>query len=67
MSAIDWTPLYKKYKGLWVALLKDEMTVVGYGKTLKQAKERALKKGYDHPIFTRMPANLSAYMGGASL
>ena len=67
MSAIDWTPLYKKYKGLWVALLKDEMTVVGYGKTLKQAKEKALKKGHEHPIFTRMPANLSAYMGGASL
>lgn len=63
MSAIDWTPIYNKYKGLWVALLKDEKTVVGHGKTLKEAKNMALKNGYDHPIFTRMPPNLSAFIG----
>ena len=65
MSAIDWTPIYNKYKGLWVALLKDEKTVVGHGKTLKEAKEMALKNGHDYPIFTRMPPNLSAFAGGA--
>ena len=65
MSAINWTKIYKKYKGLWVALLKDEITVVGHGKTLKEAKEMALKNGYDHPIFTRMPLNLGPSMGGA--
>ena len=64
MVAINWTPIYKKYKGLWVALLKDEVTVVGHGKTLKEAKEMASKKGYDHPIFTRIPAKLSAFAGG---
>jgi len=65
MPAINWTSIYKKYKGLWVALLNDEKTVVGHGQTLKEAKEMALKKGYDHPIFTRMPQNLSAFAGGA--
>jgi hypothetical protein len=65
MSAINWTPIYKKYKGLWVALLKDEQTVVGYGKTLKEAKKMACENGHDHPIFTRMPTNLSAFAGGA--
>lgn len=65
MSVINWTPLYKKYKGLWVALLKDEITVVGYGKTLKEAKEKALQNGYSNPIFTRMPESLSAFAGGA--
>jgi hypothetical protein len=65
MTAINWTPLYKKYKGMWVALLDDEITVVGYGKTLKEAKLKAKKNGYNHPIFTRMPPSLSAYAGGA--
>ena len=65
MSAINWTKICEKYKGLWVALLRDERTVVGHGKTLKEAKEMALKKGHDHPIFTRMPTNLSAFAGGA--
>jgi len=65
MSAINWTGIYKKYRGLWVALLKDEITVVGHGKTLKGAKEMAIKNGYDHPIFTRVPSNLSAFAGGA--
>ncbi|MFA6315109.1 MAG: DUF5678 domain-containing protein [Candidatus Paceibacterota bacterium] len=65
MLAIDWTKIYKKYKGMWVALLDDEITVVGYGKTLKEAMSRAKKNGYDHPIFTRMPPNSSAFAGGA--
>lgn len=59
----DWTKLYKKYKGLWVALAKDEETALGSGKTLKEALEQARKKGYADPIMTRMPANLNAYVG----
>ncbi len=61
--AIDWTKIYKKYKGLWVALAKDEQTVLGSGKTLKEAMKEAGKKGCDNPIFTRMPDNISAYVG----
>ncbi len=49
---------------MWVALLDDEITVVGYGKTLKQAHNMAVKKGYDHPIFTRMPPHLGPMIGG---
>ncbi len=64
MTGINWTKLYKKYKGMWVALLDDEITVVGYGKTLKQAHNMAVKKGYDHPIFTRMPPHLGPMIGG---
>ena len=29
--AIDWTKIYRKYKGLWVALDKDEKTVIASG------------------------------------
>ncbi len=42
--AIDWTNIYKKYKGLWVALKDDERTVVSFGKTAKEAWTKAKKK-----------------------
>lgn len=59
----DWSKIYKKYKGLWVAMLDDEQTVVGSGKTLKEAMAKAQKKGYNSPIFSRMPETLDAYVG----
>ncbi len=65
MVAKNWTTIYEKYKGLWVALKKDEVTVVGSGKTLKEAVEKASTHGYLNPIVTRMPKTLSAYVGGA--
>ncbi|MBI4160303.1 MAG: hypothetical protein HY506_00150 [Candidatus Yanofskybacteria bacterium] len=63
--AIDWTKIYEKYKGLWVALLDDEITVVGSGKTAKEAWEQAQKRGYKKPILTRMPEKLIPYVGFA--
>lgn len=53
--AIDWTKIYKKYKGLWVALEKDEKTVLASGKTVKEALEKARKTGYKRPIMLRVP------------
>jgi hypothetical protein len=61
--AVDWTKIYKKYKGLWVALRKDETTVLASGKTAKEAWENAQKKGYKKPILTRMPKELVTYIG----
>lgn len=61
--AIDWTKIYKKYKGLWVALKDDEKTVVGSGKTAKEALEKAQKMGYENPILTRMPERIITYVG----
>lgn len=61
--AKDWTDIYRKHKGKWVALAKDEETVLASGKTLEQALSKAAKKGYSDPIMTRMPANLTAYVG----
>lgn len=63
---IDWTKIYKKYKGLWVALKDDEETVVGSGKTLREAVDMAKKKGYPNPILTRMPDSLATYVGQSS-
>ena len=63
MAAIDWTPIYKKYKGLWVALKKDEKTVVASGKTAKEVWEKARATGYEQPILTRMPDRLVTFIG----
>ncbi len=63
-KAIDWTNICKKYKGLWVALLDDEQTVVGSGQTLKEAIGKAQKSGYADPIMMRVPTRILPYIGG---
>lgn len=60
---IDWTHLYKNYKGLWVALKSDEITVVGSGKTIKSAMAEAKKNGYSNPIFNYIPKKDVAFVG----
>jgi len=61
--AIDWTKIYKKYKGLWVALKDDKKTVVASGRTVKQVMVRAQEKGYTQPILFRVPTKVIPYVG----
>lgn len=61
--AKDWSKLYKKYKGLWVALAEDEVTVLGVGKTVQEAVMAARNKTDETPFLTHVPENLSAYVG----
>lgn len=63
MSAIDWTKIYKKYKGLWVALKDDEITVVASGRTIKSVINKAKKDGFDDVIVMRVPKELTAFVG----
>ena len=63
MKVINWSPIYKKYKGLWVALAQDEETVLASGKTAKEAWDKARHKGFQKPILTRMPTKLIPYVG----
>ena len=63
MQAIDWSPIYKKYKGKWVALANDEITVLASGKTAKVAWDKARKKGFKKPILAQIPASLIPYVG----
>lgn len=60
----DWTKIYKKYKGMWVALADDEVTVLGAGKSLNEALNVAKNKGYSNPIFTHMPDKMISFVGG---
>jgi hypothetical protein len=64
MTAINWSKIYKKYKGLWVALADDQITVLGSGKTPDEAIARARKKSPQMPYLTRMPKTLAPYVGG---
>jgi len=61
--AIDWTKLYKNYKGKWVALEDDEQTVISAGKTAKEAWEQARAKGHKMPILHQVPEKLVTYVG----
>ncbi len=61
--AKDWSKIYKKYKGLWVALAKDEMTVLGSGVTVQEAVKKAKMRSAETPFLTRVPNSLSAYVG----
>lgn len=59
----DWTKIYKKYKGFWVALAEDEETVLSYGKNALEALKKAREDGYQDPILVRMPKEITAYVG----
>lgn len=62
MKAIDWSKIYKKHKGLWVALKSDEVTVITSGKDARKVWQDAKKK-YPEPILTKMPNKLVTYVG----
>ncbi len=62
---IEWTSIYRRFKGLWVALDDDEKTVLASGKTAKEARDKARLKGHALPIIAHMPDRLSPYVGGA--
>lgn len=63
MAAIDWTKMYQKYRGLWVALKSDEKTVAGYGKSIRAAVQRAKKTGTKDPILHKVPVNPGFFVG----
>lgn len=61
--AIDWTKIYEKYKGLWVALKDDQKTVVASGKTVKEVMGKAQKRGFKEPILFKVPTEIVLYIG----
>jgi len=63
--AKDWTKISKQYKGLWIALDKDEVTVLASAKTAKAAWFSATQKGHAKPILTKVPSEIISYVGSA--
>ena len=58
----DWTPLFEQYRGKWVALADDEVTVLASADTAKDAHQRALKHT-SLPTLYRVPNTLEAFAG----
>lgn len=65
MPAIDMTKIYRYYRGRWVALKSFESNpeVVASGKTLKEIREKAEKKGYKHPVVMQIPKEILPIVG----
>jgi len=63
MKLIDWTALYAKYKGLWVALDEDNETVVGSGKSADAALTEARTRGFANAAITYVPQEVITFAG----
>lgn len=61
--ATDWTGIYRKYKGFWVALKDDEITVISSGKTLDETAKKAKERGFNDPIFMQIPEHAAYFVG----
>jgi hypothetical protein len=62
--AKDWTHLFEKYRGKWVALAEDEITVLAAADTAKEAYADALKRT-TLPILHQVPETLDLFAGYA--
>lgn len=60
---IDLTKIYKRYRGLWVALNDEWDTVVSSNKDVRKARDEAVKKGYKEPFMFKVPTENAAYIG----
>lgn len=59
----DLTKVYKKYKGLWVALKDDWKTVISSNEDVETAQKEAIKKGYKSPIMFKVPSEITGFVG----
>ncbi len=64
MKPIDLTQVYKKYKGMWVALINDT-EVISADKSVRKVVEQAKKKGYEQPLLFKVPKNDLPFVGFA--
>lgn len=66
MKAINWTTIFEKYPGKWVALKSDHKTVVSSSEDAKKAYKEAKKKGIAIPFLFKVPKESLPYVGGLS-
>jgi len=63
MRAIDYSPIFKKYPGQWVALKSDEKTVVAASRSANKAFQGAKEEGVKEPILFKVPKKSAPYIG----
>ncbi len=61
--ARDWRKLYKQYRGQWVALAEDMMTVVAHGEARNEMRQHAASLGYPDALVLKFPEELVAFAG----
>jgi len=59
VPAIDRSKVWQTHKGKWVAFKEDMETVIASAATLKEARKKAAEQGHPHPIFEKMPQDLT--------
>ena len=59
---VDWTKISNEYKGQWIALKEDQITVLSFGDSLKKVIADAKVKGFEDPIVTKMPKEIVPYI-----
>lgn len=60
---INLTNIYKKYRGLWVALDTSLKKVISADKTAENAYRKALGEGYKKPTLFKVPKQNLPYFG----
>jgi hypothetical protein len=59
----DWSVLFAKYRGQWVALADDEITVIAAASTAKAALAASTARGAPEAILYRVPDTLDTFVG----
>ena len=59
----DWSQLFANYRGQWIALADDEVTVLASATTAKEALAASAAKGSPEPILYRVPDSLDTFVG----
>jgi Family of unknown function (DUF5678) len=59
----DWSRLFANYRGQWVALADDEVTVLAAAATAKDVLAASAAKGAADPILYRVPETLDTFAG----
>ena len=61
--AINWLSIYKRCKGKWIALKRDEKTVVASGPSAKDVYRKAKEAGFKDPILSYVPMKTLPMVG----
>jgi hypothetical protein len=62
MKNNNFTSIYERYKGKWVAL-SDENKVIVSGDNAKDVFNRAKQAGYEIPYLFKVPTEMISYVG----
>lgn len=60
---MNFTEIYKNYKGLWITLDEKLKKVISFNKSAKKAYDDAIKKGYKKPTLFKVPKKNLPYIG----